>query len=157
MDKLGSGTSLVKSNILGIDCGLDCNEPYAANTPVKLSAQPAPGYQFVHWSGACTGTTCALTMNAAKKVTAHFALQSFALTVANKNKTGGTVSGGGINCGPTCTRNFPYATIVTLRAVPKQGYLFAGWGGHCAAVTGRTCRVEVSQARNVSANFTPAP
>jgi hypothetical protein len=47
--------------------------PYAENTVVDITATPAPGYEFGHWSGACTGTgACQVTMDADKSVTAHF-------------------------------------------------------------------------------------
>jgi len=40
---------------------------------VTLTARAARGSTFVGWSGACTGTgSCAVTMNAAKSVTATF-------------------------------------------------------------------------------------
>ena len=48
---------------------------YAAGTVVSLTATPAAGSQFSGWSGACTGTsTCNVTMNAARSVTATFAV-----------------------------------------------------------------------------------
>lgn len=41
---------------------------------VNLTPEPAPGYHFVEWRGACEGSgACALTMNAARNVTAIFA------------------------------------------------------------------------------------
>ena len=57
----------------GINCGGDCSEPYLSGTVVTLTATPASGYYFSGWSGACTGTEgCAVTMTAAKSVTATF-------------------------------------------------------------------------------------
>ncbi|MEQ1947319.1 MAG: hypothetical protein ABL995_09020 [Bryobacteraceae bacterium] len=47
---------------------------YAAGTVVTLTATPAAGSPWVGWTGDCSGkaTTCTLTMNASKKVTALF-------------------------------------------------------------------------------------
>ncbi|MCL0037059.1 cohesin domain-containing protein [Dehalococcoidia bacterium] len=47
---------------------------YEAGTPVTLTAEPAPGWEFERWSGDVTGTesTITLTMDADKSVTAHF-------------------------------------------------------------------------------------
>ncbi len=57
-----------------ISCGSACNVPFAANTIVTLTETPPQGGTFGGWSGACTGsaTTCQVTMNAAKSVTASF-------------------------------------------------------------------------------------
>ena len=72
--RAGLGTGRVASTPPGIDCGVDCTETYAENTPVSLTATPAAGSVLVGWSGGCTGTglTCDLTMDAAKTVTASF-------------------------------------------------------------------------------------
>lgn len=47
---------------------------YASGTVVTLTAVPDPGQPWVGWGGACSGTatTCSLTMNADKSVTANF-------------------------------------------------------------------------------------
>ena len=69
----GTGSGQVRSTPAGIRCGTDCTEAYANGTVVTLTASPAAGSTFTGWSGACAGTgTCAVTMNAAKAVTATF-------------------------------------------------------------------------------------
>jgi len=46
---------------------------YVAGTEVAVTAQPAPGYVFSEWSGACSGSgTCVVTMDEDRSVTAHF-------------------------------------------------------------------------------------
>jgi uncharacterized repeat protein (TIGR02543 family) len=48
---------------------------YPEDSVVDITATPAPGYEFDHWSNACTGTGgCQVTMDADKTVTAHFTL-----------------------------------------------------------------------------------
>ena len=49
---------------------------------MSLTPTPAGGSVFAGWSGACTGTgSCQVTMNAAKSVTATFALAMYSLNV----------------------------------------------------------------------------
>jgi len=68
------GSGSVMSSPAGINCGSDCTETYDAVTGVTLTATPQGGSSFAGWGGACTGssTTCTLTMNASKSVTATF-------------------------------------------------------------------------------------
>lgn len=69
----GPGTGVVTSIPAGIDCGSDCFERYPVNTVVTLTATQATGSLFAGWGGACTGAeSCALTMDAARSVTATF-------------------------------------------------------------------------------------
>jgi len=50
---------------------------YSAGSVVNITASPAAGYTFDHWSGACTGSgTCQVTMDASKSVSAVFTLNS---------------------------------------------------------------------------------
>ena len=70
----GTGTGSVTSAPAGINCGVDCTEPYNVNTMVTLGATPAGGSLFSGWSGGgCAGTgACIVTVNAATTVTATF-------------------------------------------------------------------------------------
>jgi len=72
-----SGSGMVTSSPAGIDCGTDCSEAYAYDTPVTLTASPAPGSLFTRWEGDCTGTspTCSVRMTQARSVTAVFTLE----------------------------------------------------------------------------------
>jgi hypothetical protein len=73
VSKTGTGQGTLSSNPSGIDCGTTCSARFSAGASVTLTATPAPDSRFVGWSGACTGSgTCALTMDAAKAVTATF-------------------------------------------------------------------------------------
>ncbi|HNV02457.1 MAG TPA: hypothetical protein PKH99_04005, partial [Vicinamibacterales bacterium] len=70
--------------------------------------------------------------------------------------TGGTVSGGGLNCGTggtTCQLTFTSPSSVTLSATPSPGYAFSGWGGACSG-TGTTTTVTVNAALTCTATFT---
>lgn len=74
----GAGTgTIVSTPNGGIYCGDDCTEDYVPDTSVTLSAGAASGSKFAEWSGPCTstsGSTCVVTMTAAKSVSAHFDL-----------------------------------------------------------------------------------
>jgi Divergent InlB B-repeat domain len=73
VEKQGFGT--VISNPEGIICGSACTSRYPNGASVYLQPDPASGYSFSGWSGACSGTgPCILTMNADKQVTATFTL-----------------------------------------------------------------------------------
>jgi len=91
-------------------------------------------------------------MDAAKSVSANFALGNFALTV-QLNGSGLVVSSpAGINCGANCSAGFPGNVQVMLTAAPANGFSFTGWGGACGGIG--SCAVTMNQAQSVSATFT---
>lgn len=78
--KTGSGVGAVVSTPPGINCGADCDEPYASATPVTLNAIPDAGFVFTGWLGDCTGrSACQLTMSASASVVATFAPSAVSL------------------------------------------------------------------------------
>jgi hypothetical protein len=74
------------------------------------------------------------------------------LTVVNSNPAGGTVTSnvGGISCGTVCSADFLYQTPVSLSAVAKKGFAFAGFSGPC---TGASCALTMDAPKTVTANF----
>jgi hypothetical protein len=71
----GLGRGRVTSAPDGINCGSTCSAPYDSGTVVTLTATPALGSFFTGWSGGCntvSGTTCTVSMSAAKSVSASF-------------------------------------------------------------------------------------
>lgn len=74
----GSTTSTFRLSVSLNGKGAVVTDPtgqnFAPGTVVTLTATPASGSPWVGWSGACTGTatTCTLTMDANKSVTANF-------------------------------------------------------------------------------------
>jgi hypothetical protein len=57
-----------------IDCGQDCSGTFVKGRRVTLKANPADGYRFKRWTGACSGSqrTCTVTLGLSKTVTATF-------------------------------------------------------------------------------------
>ena len=158
---------IVTSSPAGINCGdgnADCSETVNQGTSITLTANPASGYEFAGWSGACSGTgTCSVTVSSAlADVTANFAvvqpapIEQGALNIVVSPLTGGVVTSkpAGIDCGngrDACTV-VGLETAAVLTAIPEVGYVFEGWSGACSGVG--TCRVTVgSAAIDVIANF----
>ncbi len=58
----------------GINCGADCSETFTSTTTVNLIAQPASGWVFSGWGGACSGLSCSIQVNRTKEVVANFSI-----------------------------------------------------------------------------------
>ncbi len=85
----GSGSGTVKSVQTGIDCGSDCQQLLTPGTRMTLRATPDPESALGNWSG-CTfsfGTTCSVTLNSDKNVTATFVGPSLTVTSPNGGET----------------------------------------------------------------------
>jgi hypothetical protein len=160
VERIGTGSGTVTSNPAGIDCGPDCTESLPEGTKVTLTATPAPGSVFDHWTGGgCTGSgTCTTTMSTARIARAVFiAVGQRTLTVSRAGTGRGTVtsSPAGIDCGQACVADFGVGAKVTLTATAAAGSRFAGFSGACTG-TG-SCRVTMDQAREVTATFEKLP
>ncbi len=78
VSKTGAGTvssafsGSTSNAFAGINCGSACGSTYIVGAKVTLAASPPAN--LIAWGGACTGveTTCTVTMDAAKTVTASF-------------------------------------------------------------------------------------
>jgi alpha-tubulin suppressor-like RCC1 family protein len=152
----GAGTGNVTSNPPGIDCGVDCSEPYNGGTSVTLTAVASGGSTFASWSGcdSVSGATCTVALNAARTVTATFDPPRYVLTLAKTGSGTGSVtsSPSGISCGADCSETYDAGTSVSLTASAAGGSIFANWSG-CDTVSGVTCTVAMNAARTVTATF----
>ena len=160
VERIGTGSGTVTSDPAGIDCGSDCTETLPEGTKVTLTATPAPGSVFDHWTGGgCTGSgSCTTTMSTSRTAKAVFtAVGDRTLTVSRTGAGGGTVTSSptGIDCGRTCAAGFGVGTKVTLTATAAAGSRFAGFSGACTG-TG-SCRVTMDEARDVTAAFEKVP
>ncbi|HEV7609245.1 MAG TPA: PA14 domain-containing protein, partial [Steroidobacteraceae bacterium] len=124
VSKAGTGTGTVTSSPSGINCGTTCSANYATGTSVTLTAAAATGSTFAGWSGACSGTSCVLSMTAARAVTATF------------NTSGGT----GTTCANPVTFTNNTGNFNTTGAVCyRTNATINGWG--CSNFDGRTLTV----------------
>ncbi|MBP8296760.1 MAG: DUF11 domain-containing protein, partial [Burkholderiales bacterium] len=70
----GSGDGTVTGSDLQIDCGSTCAHAYAGGAGPTLTANPAMGFVFTGWLGACTGTSpCQPFIDGDTHVSATFA------------------------------------------------------------------------------------
>lgn len=169
---LGAGT--VASAPAGILCGAgSCAADFDQGSVVTLAATPAAGSTFAGWSGCDSEPapgSCAVTMSAARSVTARFdsippppvppppppprrtlSVLSTALGAAS----GVVVSDpGGIDCGGSCAAVYGDGTTVTLTARPAPHSAFVGWGG-CDRSDGASCTVTLGDDKTVVAAFGP--
>lgn len=120
-----SGSILSVPSGIAVNCLGDCSDAvsYSSGAEVILYATAPPGSTFIGWSGDdCTGSvpSCALTIDAAKNVTATFAATYY---VTSSATAGGTVS-------PLATQAVPVGGSATFNVVPNPGYQ-VNVGGTC--------------------------
>jgi hypothetical protein len=156
----GTGGGTVTSSPAGISCGTTCVHDFPGGTTVKLTAAPNSGSAFAGWSGVCSGTsTCTVDLTANASATATFNSTSplVQLTVHSAGTGAGTIKSSltGINCGFTCSANFPSGTSVKLTETPTSGAKFAGWSGACSGIS-NTCTLALTAAASATATFTSA-
>ena len=117
---------------------------YAEGGQVTMTVRPSYGYAFSEWEGDCSGSSsCVVTMDGDKAVTASFTPQYFLTAVASPSE-GGTVS-------PPGTTQHTEGTEVTVTASPAEGYGFSGWNGDCSGA--EPCVVTMDGDKTVTANF----
>jgi len=124
---------------------------YDSGAVVTLTATPASGYNFTHWSGSTSGTnpTVTLVMDANKNVTAFFEAEpeEYTLTTYVSPAGAGSVSPSG--------GQFLDGTVVTLTATPASGYNFDHWSGSASGSNPSTT-VTMDSNESVTAHFVSA-
>ncbi len=92
VSKTGTGGGTVTSDPAGIECGVNCVEPYTSGTQVTLTATPNAWSSFAGWSsGDCSGPgTCTAAIAANTTVTATFTAATATETISGviRNSTG---------------------------------------------------------------------
>ena len=157
--KGGGGGGSVISSPAGIECGEVCSAGFDHGTEVTLTATASGGSEFKEWTGcgSVVGGQCKVTMSAAKAVDAKFDLipGKVLLEVSKPGNGTGTVTSSptGISCGGVCEAGFTEGSAVTLTAAASPGSKFVGWTG-CTSEPGPTeCKVTMSAAKSVTAEF----
>jgi len=129
--KAGTGSGMVTSSPVGIDCGTSCSAIFNSDTTVTLTPTAAAGSIFAGWNDSSCGSSniatdmnCSATFNVIPPVT-------YTLTVTKAGTGNGTVTSSptSINCGSSCSVNFNSGTVIALTAIPAAGSVFAGWSG----------------------------
>ncbi len=136
-----------------INCPGSCTHSYVENSQVTLTGNPAQGYQFGSWGGACSGSnpSCTVAISNNETVSATFTQSSYALTVTISGQGTVTSTDGYINCPGTCSHSYLSFTAVTLNAAAASGWNFQGWSGACSGVG--PCALTMLSNYGVSAYF----
>jgi uncharacterized repeat protein (TIGR02543 family) len=120
---------------------------YGDGAEVTLTATPAQGYAFDHWSGDAIGMSnpVTITMDSDKSVTATF-IAAFKLTTSISPADGGIIS-----ISPD-QGVYKAGTEVTLTATAAEGHTFDSWGGDA---TGRLINTNIimDADKSVTAHF----
>ena len=161
-----SGNGSVSGGGGTINCPGTCDGSWAAGTQVSLSAAAESGYSFAGWGGDCasagTQSTCTLTMDSNKSVTATFSAISTPQGHRFHLKLGvtgpGKVTTTGLDCPAVCDGDYADGTSLALSAAAAAGYNFRNWDGACAPFQGDpTCQLEMDAAKEATATFTSDP
>ncbi|MDM8550703.1 C1 family peptidase [Desulfobacterales bacterium HSG2] len=118
---------------------------YTDGESVTLTANSEACYDFTGWSGACSGTnsTCSLTTDADKSVTANFTVKKHSVNI--------TANNGSVTKSPNQS-SYDCGTTVLLTASPNPGYNFDHWEGD-ATGTQTTASITMTEEMNVTAVF----
>ena len=117
---------------------------HRAGIQVSLTATPADGYVFSHWSEPChTSLDCIVTMDGDKMFTAHFT-PVFELTTFPSPADGGIVV-------PSDATLHRASTRVTVMSSPAEGRQFSQWTGDCSG--SGACVVTMDGSKSVTAEF----
>jgi len=128
---------------------------YDEGAVVALVAEANACYEFINWTGDVStiadvyAASTNITMNAAKNVTANFALLSYNLTTESTN--GGSVTDPGEG-----TFTYDCGTVVDLIAEAEEGYRFGEWTGDVSTIAdvyAASTTITMSSDYSITANF----
>jgi hypothetical protein len=146
VNKPGTGNGTVMSNDGGISCGTDCTESYGINTLVTLTATPAVDGIFTGWSGACTGkkTTCSITMNTYKEVSATFIPAEPMLYLAKNYVTFGKVKVGKTRAKNLSIKNKGNADLIITSVTVDNQLFVVEWAGQVVIPPNKSYKIRVT-------------
>ena len=134
----------------------DINGSYSFGSQVTISATPDSGYSFSSWHEIGNSiadsslATTSVTVEANQSIQATFTPlnYNFAVTAGN---------GGSVSSSPTGNTQ-PFASDVSVSAIPKSGYFFTGWSGSGVSdINASTTNVQISGNHTIVANFAQTP
>ena len=143
------------------------NGTYDYGTAISLMATPALGYHFVKWTNnedevVSTNATYNFTVTDEGHYMAHFAIDTFTLTLATNNSAWGSVAlynnlsdlPAGVFQGTSAnTYRVIYGTEVAVKALPNTGYHLDSWTPAHSNNLLDTAHVTVTTDTNLTANF----
>lgn len=137
----------VEVSPLGERCAGTCSYAEPHGSVLTLIALADADHLHTGWTDDCaaaTGSTCVVTLDAARTVRAVFAPRQDALVVVTAGTGEGRVVSTpvGIDCPGDCTEPFVRRTSVSLVASAAEGSDFVGWEGACAGIDACSATVD---------------
>lgn len=124
---------------------------YIYGQTVTIVATPRAGYAFKQWRILSTGEilstdrTYLFKLQTSMEIQAEFVPVQYQITVNPSNTAYGSVTGSGM---------YDFNSIATVRAVPKEGYIFNGWyEGEVKVSDSAMYQFTVNGNRNLVARF----
>jgi hypothetical protein len=150
-----SGAGTVESAAPGLVCPSACTTTWDTGSVVALLPSPADGQRFDGWTGACAGfTSCDVTLNGPRAVTARFVKDIYRLQVKVTGK--GKVTGAGLSCPSRCAVVLASGSLARLTATPAKGWKVKRWSGPCSSAA-RRCSAPVTSATTARLAFVRLP
>ena len=148
VSKSGAGQGSIASSPAGISCGSTCSYSFSSGTSVTLSATPSTGSTFTGWSGACSGasTSCTVTMDAAKTVSADFN------SVPKANQTISFGAPPVVMVGGTGTLSATASSGLPVSFSSSTTEICTLLGSTVSGIAPGTCTIAANQAGNSSTN-----
>ena len=131
---------------------------YESGAQVTITASPASGYTFDHWSGSASDTspTISITMNYDHSIAANFV----AASADRHNLTISSTEGGSVATPGEGIFTYSADTVVNLVATPASGYQFVNWTGNVgtiANVNAASTTITINSNYSITANFAVIP
>ena len=102
----------------GVNVNITGGGHLTPNTPIVITATPAPHYHFVSWSDGNTDNPRTILPIQAIGLTAIFAIDQHTITVLSNDDNMGTVDG---------STTVDYGTVIQISATAYTGYEFVSW------------------------------
>ncbi len=156
------GSGKVKAKQVGerwtFKCYSNCEEKsydYSTGSNIILQATPKNGFEWLGWSGDCSGTEqeISVTLNSDMICMANFRGAN-KLTVQTLGD--GKVISEFIDCGEICEAYYPNHKKVVLKAIPDAGYSFLEWDCEGKKRTRSKIRVKMKSDMSCTASFAEA-